>query len=157
MKGSAILLGVKIVDIALQVPGGQNINGMGEYGRYCEGIAVVLDPEALCFAITISRRDLMQFEGRGVRIEGLGSATTQQSLLALKCKSVCGCDWTEYDDAEPLICCRSTRWKESIRVRRSKHELRRLERLMLRRKPRQRKESVTIYLQTWRQVNRLTW
>lgn len=79
---SAIVLGVKIVDIALQVARGQkNINDMGESGRYCDRISVVL------VAITISRRFDAVFEGRGVRFVGLGSsleATTQQSTLALK-------------------------------------------------------------------------
>ncbi len=61
---------------------------MCESRRYCDSIAVVLDPEVLCFAITLSDRDLKQvLKEEGVRIEGLGSsleATTQQSLLALK-------------------------------------------------------------------------
>jgi hypothetical protein len=61
MKRSAILLGVKTVDIARLVARGQNLNDIGESGRYCDSIAVVLDPETLYFAFKISERDLMLF------------------------------------------------------------------------------------------------
>jgi hypothetical protein len=47
--------------MALEVARGQNINDIGESGRYCDSIAVVLDPEVLYFAINISERNLMQF------------------------------------------------------------------------------------------------
>ena len=54
MRRSAILLGVKIVDVALEVARDQIINDMGESGRYCDSIGMVLDPEVLYFATNIS-------------------------------------------------------------------------------------------------------